>query len=163
MSNRKRHIGDRLNPPQGRCLGVFGLSLYTTESDIRSVFSRYGRIASINVVIDQKTGRSRGFGFVYFDHEDDAAEAKERANGMELDGRRIRVDFSITKRPHTPTPGVYVGRPYRDEYRRDSYRRSPSPYHRRRSPSPRYRRRFTIALQSPSFTVALLQRQIPIP
>ena len=58
-----------------------------------------------------QTGRSRGFGFVYYDNEDDAADAKERANGMELDGRRIRVDFSITKRPHTPTPGVYVGRP----------------------------------------------------
>ena len=58
-----------------------------------------------------QTGRSRGFGFVYFDNREDAEEAKERANGMELDGRRIRVDFSITKRPHTPTPGVYVGRP----------------------------------------------------
>ena len=30
---------------------------------------------------------------------------------MELDGRRIRVDYSITKRPHTPTPGVYMGKP----------------------------------------------------
>lgn len=58
-----------------------------------------------------QTGRSRGFGFVYFESGKDALEAKERANGMELDGRRIRVDFSITKRPHTPTPGVYVGRP----------------------------------------------------
>ncbi|XP_026692637.2 transformer-2 protein homolog beta-like isoform X3 [Ciona intestinalis] len=112
MSGRKRHIGDRLNPPSGKCLGVFGLSLYTNDSDLRSVFSRYGRIADINVVIDQKTGRSRGFGFVYFDNDDDAAEAKDRANGMELDGRNIRVDYSITKRAHTPTPGVYVGRPY---------------------------------------------------
>lgn len=38
-------------------------------------------------------------------------QAMERANGMELDGRRIRVDYSITKRPHTPTPGIYMGRP----------------------------------------------------
>ncbi|KAK9395641.1 hypothetical protein NXF25_019002 [Crotalus adamanteus] len=35
----------------------------------------------------------------------------EHANGMELDGRRIRVDYSITKRAHTPTPGIYMGRP----------------------------------------------------
>ena len=35
----------------------------------------------------------------------------ERANGMELDGRRIRVDYSLTKRAHTPTPGIYMGRP----------------------------------------------------
>lgn len=38
-------------------------------------------------------------------------QAKENCNGLELDGRRIRVDFSITKRAHTPTPGVYMGRP----------------------------------------------------
>lgn len=38
-------------------------------------------------------------------------QAKEHVNGVELDGRRLRVDYSITKRPHTPTPGVYMGRP----------------------------------------------------
>jgi len=111
MSSRRRHIGDRLNPPVGKCLGVFGLSLFTSEGDLRDIFSKYGRITSINVVIDQKTSRSRGFGFVYFENEESASEAKERANGMEVDGRRIRVDFSITKRAHTPTPGIYVGRP----------------------------------------------------
>lgn len=38
-------------------------------------------------------------------------QAKEQTNGVEVDGRRIRVDYSITKRAHTPTPGVYMGRP----------------------------------------------------
>ena len=32
-------------------------------------------------------------------------------NGADLDHRKIRVDYSITKRPHTPTPGMYMGRP----------------------------------------------------
>ena len=40
-------------------------------------------------------------------------QAKEQCNGLELDGRRIRVDYSITKRAHTPTPGVYMGKPTR--------------------------------------------------
>ena len=44
---------------------------------------------------------------------------------MELDGRRLRVDYSITKRPHTPTPGVYMGRPTRSsEDRQDKHERS---------------------------------------
>ena len=34
-------------------------------------------------------------------------------NGVSLDGRNIRVDFSITKRPHSPTPGMYKGVPDR--------------------------------------------------
>uniref|UniRef100_A0A4W6EH41 Transformer-2 protein homolog beta n=1 Tax=Lates calcarifer TaxID=8187 RepID=A0A4W6EH41_LATCA len=108
MSNRRRHTGSRANPDPSTCLGVFGLSLYTTERDLREVFSRYGPLAGVNVVYDQRTGRSRGFAFVYFERLEDSKEAMERANGMELDGRRIRVDYSITKRPHTPTPGIYM-------------------------------------------------------
>ncbi|KAM6986021.1 transformer-2 protein homolog beta [Aplochiton taeniatus] len=111
MSNRRRHIGNRANPDPNCCLGVFGLSLYTTERDLREVFSKYGPLADVSIVYDQQSRRSRGFAFVYFETREDAKEAKERANGMELDGRRIRVDFSITKRPHTPTPGIYMGRP----------------------------------------------------
>ena len=48
---------------------------------------------------------------MYFEATEDAEAAKEAMNDQEIDGRRIRVDFSITKRPHTPTPGVYMGRP----------------------------------------------------
>ncbi|MBN3295188.1 TRA2B protein, partial [Amia calva] len=111
MSNRRRHVGNRANPDPNNCLGVFGLSLYTTERDLREVFSKYGPLSDVSIVYDQQSRRSRGFAFVYFENKEDSKEAKERANGMELDGRRIRVDFSITKRPHTPTPGIYMGRP----------------------------------------------------
>ena len=58
-----------------------------------------------------QTGRSRGFGFIYYESVEDAKAAKEAMTDQEIDGRRIRVDFSITRRPHTPTPGVYMGRP----------------------------------------------------
>ncbi|XP_076865495.1 transformer-2 protein homolog alpha isoform X2 [Brachyhypopomus gauderio] len=158
MSNRRRHAGSRVsaNPDPSTCLGVFGLSLYTTERDLREVFSRYGPLAGVNVVYDQRTGRSRGFSFVYFERIEDAKEAMERANGMELDGRRIRVDYSITKRPHTPTPGIYMGRPTHNGggsssagRRRESYydrgydrydRYDEYDYRYRRSPSPYYSR-----------------------
>ncbi|KAM9838678.1 transformer-2 protein homolog alpha isoform 3-T3 [Aulostomus maculatus] len=179
MSNRRRHAGSRshdftkeayshggdadvrANPDPSTCLGVFGLSLYTTERDLREVFSRYGPLAGVNVVYDQRTGRSRGFAFVYFERLEDSKEAMERANGMELDGRRIRVDYSITKRPHTPTPGIYMGRPThsngggggggggssrrgRDSYYDRGYDRydryEEYDYRYRRSPSPYYSR-----------------------
>uniref|UniRef100_S4RU54 Transformer-2 protein homolog beta n=1 Tax=Petromyzon marinus TaxID=7757 RepID=S4RU54_PETMA len=159
MSNRRRHLGSRVNPDPSCCLGVFGLSLHTGEKDLKEVFSRYGPVQSVNVVYDQQSGRSRGFAFVYFDNSEDAKEAKERANGMELDGRYIRVDFSITKRAHTPTPGIYMGRPtLSTSSRRDGrdgrdgrdnfYERGcdrgydrnyDRGYDRRRSPSPYYR------------------------
>uniref|UniRef100_F6U355 RRM domain-containing protein n=1 Tax=Monodelphis domestica TaxID=13616 RepID=F6U355_MONDO len=79
--------------------------------DLREIFAKYGPISNVAVVYDQQSRRSRGFAFVYFESVDNAKEAREGADGLEVDGRRIRVDFSITKRPHTPTPGVYMGRP----------------------------------------------------
>ncbi|GAB6033359.1 phosphatidylinositol kinase- protein Tra2, variant 2 [Chamberlinius hualienensis] len=111
MSNRRRHVGNRENPPPTRCLGVFGLSLYTQERDIREVFSKYGNVEEVQIVYDAQTGKSRGFSFVYFENCEDAQLAKERCNGLEVDGRRIRVDYSITQRAHTPTPGIYMGKP----------------------------------------------------
>ncbi|CAG9103184.1 unnamed protein product [Plutella xylostella] len=165
MSSRRRHQGAQENPTPSRCLGVFGLSLYTTEQQINHIFSKYGPVEKTQVVIDAKTGRSRGFCFVYFESQDDAKIAKNECTGMEIDGRRIRVDFSITQRAHTPTPGIYMGKPTvrgdngydrrggggrdRDDYyyrggggggyrerERDYYHRS----YRHRSPSPHYRR-----------------------
>merc|ERR1719158_168602 len=162
MSNRRRHDGNREAPEKSKCIGVFGLSLYTTERELDKEFSKFGPIEKTQVVLDGHSGRSRGFAFIYFELVDDASEARSSMNGIELDGRKIRVDYSITKRAHTPTPGMYMGRPtnsrddrkgssrssgYRDRdyYARDDYyrdRRSPSPYRRRRSPSPYGRRSY---------------------
>lgn len=68
------HLSYQANPDPNTCLGVFGLSLYTTERDLREVFSRYGPLTGVNVVYDQRTGRSRGFAFVYFERIDDSKE-----------------------------------------------------------------------------------------
>ncbi|KAJ3045449.1 hypothetical protein HK097_001216 [Rhizophlyctis rosea] len=64
-------------------------------------------------------GKSRGYGFVTFSHVDDAAAAREALNGHRLHDHAVRVDFSITRGPHAPTPGRFMGR---DHERRSSYR-----------------------------------------
>ncbi|KAJ8314318.1 hypothetical protein KUTeg_008879 [Tegillarca granosa] len=78
MSNRRRHQGNRDNPEASSCLGVFGLSLYTQERDLREVFDRYGPIEECNVVYDRQSGRSRGFAFITFRNTDDAIEVSQR-------------------------------------------------------------------------------------
>ncbi|KAI8128843.1 hypothetical protein FF38_09886 [Lucilia cuprina] len=118
--SRSRNSYDRANrsnrekPLPCRCIGVFGLSVYTTQLKIREIFSKFGPIERIQVVIDAQTGRSRGFCFIYYENLADAKAACDNCCGMEIDGRRIRVAYSITERPHTPTPGVYMGRPAKD-------------------------------------------------
>lgn len=63
-------------------MGVFGLSLYTTERDLREVFSRHGPLAGVNVVYDQRTGRSRGFAFVYFERLEDSKEVWDKFSAL---------------------------------------------------------------------------------
>lgn len=65
------------NPDPNSCLGVFGLSLYTTERDLREVFSKYGPLADVNIVYDQQSRRSRGFAFVYFENSEDSKEVRK--------------------------------------------------------------------------------------
>lgn len=101
----------REKPKPSRCVGIFGLSTFTTESQIYQIFSKYGPVEKVHLIVDAKMGKSRGFAFVYYDSVEDATAAKDACSGTEIDGRIIRVDYSITKKPHNPTPGVYMGRP----------------------------------------------------
>ncbi|CAF1207583.1 unnamed protein product [Rotaria sp. Silwood1] len=130
---------ERLNPAPSKVLGVFGLSSRTEERVIQRIFSKFGRINNIHVVYDRGTGRSRGFGFIYYDRLEDAREAKKETHGMEIDGQKIRVDFSLTERPHDRTPGIYMG-VAENRHSRKNYRSSGRYPSRSRSP-PRRRSR----------------------
>ncbi|KAL3070821.1 hypothetical protein niasHT_037797 [Heterodera trifolii] len=94
--SRRFHDG-RDNPNPNPCLGVFGMSLHTTERDLKHLFGRYGEVDSVQIVYDRLSGRSRGFGFVYFTHTKDAARAKENLVDAVIDGMKVRVDYSVTR------------------------------------------------------------------
>lgn len=98
------------NPEPSNVLGVFGLSLRTTEDDLRHVYEKYGELEKVIIVFDRRMNQSRGFGFVTFVRQEDAATARDATADMEIDGRNIRVDYSVTKKPHSPTPGYYAGK-----------------------------------------------------
>ncbi len=83
---------------------VGNLSYITTEETLRSVFSKYGELLSVTLIVDRDTQQSKGFGFIEF-AEDSAADAAIAAqSGKELDGRRIRVSVAEEKRERTPRP-----------------------------------------------------------
>ena len=102
--------GDREKPEPSNCLGVFGLNYSTSEETLERKFSQYGRLEKINLVLDGPSRGSRGFGFVYYENVEDAGRAREAMDGAELEGFKLRVDFSLTKSAHKPTPGVYYHR-----------------------------------------------------
>ncbi|KAF8875338.1 hypothetical protein CPB84DRAFT_1853294 [Gymnopilus junonius] len=128
--------GQHLQPNPSNVLGVFGLSIRTQERDLEDEFSRYGSVEKVTIVYDQRSDRSRGFGFIRMGTVEEATKCIEVLMALyvfsfpnltpiltsvqELNGRRIRVDYSVTDRPHASTPGEYMGhRRNRDRDRGD--------------------------------------------
>ncbi|MDX2305709.1 MAG: RNA-binding protein [Microscillaceae bacterium] len=70
---------------------VSNISFSADEEDLELAFSEFGAVSSVKIVIDRETGKSRGFGFVEMDDEDEALNAIESLNGFELLGRELVV------------------------------------------------------------------------
>ena len=74
-------------------LYVGNIPYTTTEADLQASFSAYGQVEEVKIITDRETGRSRGFGFVTFDSQEDA-EAAMALNGQEMGGRRMVVNVA---------------------------------------------------------------------
>ena len=70
-----------------------GLAWATTEASLRAASEQYGEVIECRVVVDRDTGRSKGFGFVTFETEEQAARAKADMDGQIIDGRAVKVDW----------------------------------------------------------------------
>ncbi|MCB9683492.1 MAG: RNA-binding protein [Alphaproteobacteria bacterium] len=79
-------------------LFVGGLSWNTSDESLRSSFESFGRVSDAHVITDRETGRSRGFGFVTFDVDEEGAAAVSALDGTVLDGRTIRVNEAEDRR-----------------------------------------------------------------
>jgi RNA recognition motif-containing protein len=72
-------------------LYVGNLSYSTTESRLSEIFGELGEVASVNLITDRMSGRSKGFAFVEMAEEDAAQQAIAELNGKEVDGRALKV------------------------------------------------------------------------
>ena len=73
---------------------VGNLSYNTTEDELRDFFSQFGNIEDIKLIIDFSTGRSKGFGFITYGSNQECESAVEKANGVELSGRKLKVNVA---------------------------------------------------------------------
>ncbi|XP_074369795.1 glycine-rich RNA-binding protein 4, mitochondrial [Apium graveolens] len=84
------------SPPTNK-LFVAGLSWSVDEKTLKDAFSSFGEITEVRIMYDKDTGRSRGFGFVYFSKGDDAASAKDAMDGKAYLGRPLRISYALEK------------------------------------------------------------------
>jgi len=72
-------------------LFVGGLPFATTDDELKELFSAHGTVASASVVRDRDSGRSKGFGFVEYEKDEEGKAAEKALNGSEILGRNISV------------------------------------------------------------------------
>jgi RNA recognition motif-containing protein len=73
-------------------LYVGNLSYSVTSADLQQLFTQFGSVQSADVISDNATGRSKGFGFVEMSTDEEAQAAIAALNGKEQDGRALTVN-----------------------------------------------------------------------
>jgi RNA recognition motif-containing protein len=78
-------------------LFVGSLPWAVNDEGLKQAFTPYGKVVSATVVVDRRSGRSKGFGFVEMENDSEAKAAIEALNGSELSGRNIVVNEAKPK------------------------------------------------------------------
>jgi len=80
-------------------LYIGNLEYSVTEEELTKTFNDNGiSIKELRIIKDKYTGKSKGFGFVEVDNEDDVQKAIDILNGKDLKGRNLRVSRARSPR-----------------------------------------------------------------
>lgn len=75
---------------------VSSLSFKAKKEDLAELFAPYGEVSSARIIHDKETRRSKGYGFVEMENEEQANAAIAALNGSEHMGRVINVAVANT-------------------------------------------------------------------
>ncbi len=93
-------------------LYVGNLPYHISDRELADLFSKYGRVQSASVIVDKFSGKSKGFGFVELDSDEEAQRAIKDLNGKEMDNRTINVSIARPKEERSPREGRFRERRY---------------------------------------------------
>jgi RNA recognition motif-containing protein len=85
----------------GKKLYCGNLSFNVSSSDLDQLFGAFGTVKSAEVINDRDTGRSKGFGFVEMQSDNEALDAINGMNGKEHDGRTLTVNEARPREART--------------------------------------------------------------
>ncbi|MDD2942901.1 MAG: RNA-binding protein [bacterium] len=86
---------------------VGNLAYGVTEGQLREAFSEFGEVASVNVITDKFSGRSKGFAFVEMPNDSDATNAIEGLNDQTIGGRPVKVNQAKPREERPARPRRY--------------------------------------------------------
>lgn len=82
-------------------LFVGSLPWSVTSEQLQQMFARVGTVKDAVVIVDKKSGKSKGYGFVEMGSTEETKAAIAKFNGYDLQGRNIVVNSAEPKSPKT--------------------------------------------------------------
>lgn len=76
---------------------VGNLRYEVTEPDLMKIMGEFGGVASVKLITDRESGRSKGFAFVEMEDDAEAREAIRTLNGRKYLGRPMAVREATPK------------------------------------------------------------------
>ena len=87
-----------LSPEQAQAkVFVGGIPPHVDRDELRTIFMQFGPVTDAIVMVDQTTQRSRGFGFVTFEHDSNGAHNAVAAQPLQIGGRRVEVKLATPR------------------------------------------------------------------
>lgn len=80
---------------------VGNLNYKVDENDLQEVFEEYGTVSSTKIITDKMSGRSKGFGFVIMDNDQEAQKAINELNGAVYENRDMVVNEAKPKKTNS--------------------------------------------------------------
>ena len=93
----------------GKKLYVGNLTYDVTDSTLEQMFAAHGTVQSAQVIMDRDTGRSKGFGFVEMNSDQEAQAAIAALNGQQAGGRTLTVNEAKPREDRGGGRGGYGG------------------------------------------------------
>ncbi|XP_065862967.1 28 kDa ribonucleoprotein, chloroplastic [Euphorbia lathyris] len=90
-----------LYPETEHKLFVGNLSWSLTSESLAAAFQEYGNVVGARVLYDGDTGKSRGYGFVCYSTKTEMENALQSLNGVDLEGREIRISLAQGKKSYS--------------------------------------------------------------
>ncbi|NOU16121.1 MAG: RNA-binding protein [Bacteroidales bacterium] len=81
---------------------VGNIAYTMTIEELKDLFIVYGNVTGVKIISDKQTGKSKGYGFVEMERDDEAENAIRALNDSQVKGRNIKVNNAHRKATTTP-------------------------------------------------------------
>jgi len=89
------------------CFIFFDMNIYVgnldykvDSEDLKEIFEEYGSVTDSKVISDKFSGKSKGFGFVTMENQEEAEKAVKELSGATLENRQMVVNEAREKKSY---------------------------------------------------------------